>query len=169
MKDAGKAAATNVDRRDHCHMGIAAPPASPTVPELGTPKHTASRRFDGLVAILSAFFGAGLYLDGWAHVHGHVDQSFFTPWHAALYSGFLVVAAVLGGTALLFGCIQALPEKHQQIIYLRFYVDNSLEGIAAALGCSVGTVKSRLFRALDKLRTMNALRFANVERRVGIL
>jgi RNA polymerase sigma-70 factor (ECF subfamily) len=52
--------------------------------------------------------------------------------------------------------IQALPAKHQQVIYLRFYVDDSLEGIAAALGCSVGTVKSRLFHALDKLRKMNA-------------
>jgi RNA polymerase sigma-70 factor (ECF subfamily) len=54
-------------------------------------------------------------------------------------------------------CVQALPAKHQQVIYLRFYVDDSLEGIAAALGCSVGTVKSRLFHALDKLRKMNAL------------
>jgi RNA polymerase sigma-70 factor, ECF subfamily len=54
-------------------------------------------------------------------------------------------------------CIEALPAKHQQVIYLRFYVDDSLEGIAVALGCSVGTVKSRLFHALDKLRRMNAL------------
>ena len=53
-------------------------------------------------------------------------------------------------------CVQALPAKHQQVIYLRFYVDDSLEGIAAALGCSVGTVKSRLFHALDKLRKMDA-------------
>ncbi len=53
-------------------------------------------------------------------------------------------------------CVQALPANHQQVIYLRFYVDDSLEGIAAALGCSVGTVKSRLFHALDKLRKMNA-------------
>jgi RNA polymerase sigma-70 factor (ECF subfamily) len=53
-------------------------------------------------------------------------------------------------------CVQTLPAKHQQVIYLRFYVDDSLEGIAAALGCSVGTVKSRLFHALDKLRKMNA-------------
>ncbi|PYJ83803.1 MAG: hypothetical protein DME22_14930, partial [Verrucomicrobia bacterium] len=41
--------------------------------------------------------------------------------------------------ALVRDCVQALPTKHQQVIYLRFYVDNSLEGIAAALGCSVGT------------------------------
>jgi RNA polymerase sigma-70 factor (ECF subfamily) len=54
-------------------------------------------------------------------------------------------------------CIQALPAKQQQVIYLRFYADDSLEGIAAALDCSVGTVKSRLFHALDRLRGMNAL------------
>jgi RNA polymerase sigma-70 factor, ECF subfamily len=60
-------------------------------------------------------------------------------------------------TALVRSCIEALPAKQQQVIYLRFYVDDSLGGIAAALGCSVGTVKSRLFHALDKLRGMNAL------------
>jgi RNA polymerase sigma-70 factor (ECF subfamily) len=53
---------------------------------------------------------------------------------------------------LIMQSIRTLPQKYQEIIYLRFYVDNSLEGIAQALGCSVGTVKSRLFRALDKLR-----------------
>jgi RNA polymerase sigma-70 factor (ECF subfamily) len=53
-------------------------------------------------------------------------------------------------------CVQALPAKHQQVIYLRFYVDDSLESIAVVLGCSVGTVKSRLFHALEKLRKMNA-------------
>jgi RNA polymerase sigma-70 factor (ECF subfamily) len=54
-------------------------------------------------------------------------------------------------------CIAALPAKHQQVIHLRFYVDDSIEGIAAALGCSAGTVKSRLFHALEKLRRMNAM------------
>lgn len=42
-------------------------------------------------------------------------------------------------------CVQALPTKHQQVILLRFHSEDSIEGIAAALGCSVGTVKSRLF------------------------
>jgi RNA polymerase sigma-70 factor (ECF subfamily) len=64
--------------------------------------------------------------------------------------------------ALVRRCIQALPPKHQQVILLRFYVDDSLEGIAAALGCSVGTVKSRLFHALEKLRAMQAISVQSV-------
>jgi RNA polymerase sigma-70 factor (ECF subfamily) len=59
--------------------------------------------------------------------------------------------------ASLWECVQALPAKQRQIIYLRFYVDDSLDGIAAVLGCSVGTVKSRLFHALDRLRGMKAI------------
>jgi RNA polymerase sigma-70 factor (ECF subfamily) len=68
-------------------------------------------------------------------------------------------------------CVQALPAKHQQVIYLRFYVDDSLEGIAAALGCSVGTVKSRLFHALDKLRKMNdfSAQWSDFKTKGGIL
>jgi RNA polymerase sigma-70 factor (ECF subfamily) len=47
-----------------------------------------------------------------------------------------------------------LPEKHRQVILLRFFEDASLPDMAAVLGCSVGTVKSRLHHALDKLRKM---------------
>jgi len=73
--------------------------------------------------------------------------------------------------ALVRSCIEALPAKQQQVIHLRFYVDDSLGGIAAALGCSVGTVKSRLFHALDKLRGMNALseQRGNLREEVGLL
>jgi RNA polymerase sigma-70 factor (ECF subfamily) len=60
--------------------------------------------------------------------------------------------------ALVLACINELPPKYQQVIYLRFYVDHSLDGIAEALGCSVGTVKSQLFRALDKLRAMKVIK-----------
>lgn len=55
-------------------------------------------------------------------------------------------------------CLEKLPAKHRQVVYLRFYVDDSLEGIAGALGCSIGTVKSRLFNALDRLTRMNELK-----------
>jgi RNA polymerase sigma-70 factor (ECF subfamily) len=48
--------------------------------------------------------------------------------------------------------VAALPEKHQQVILLRFFEDASLPEIAAVLGCSVGTVKSRLHYGLEKLR-----------------
>lgn len=51
--------------------------------------------FDWLMVLLSLAFVGGLYLDGWAHNHGRVDQSFFTPWHAFLYVGFLLTAAAI--------------------------------------------------------------------------
>ncbi len=51
---------------------------------------------------------------------------------------------------LVRACLQALSPKHRQVIHLRFYMDDSLEDIASALGCSVGTVKSRLFHALER-------------------
>jgi len=51
-------------------------------------------------------------------------------------------------------CIDRLPEKHRQIILLRFYEEASLPDIAHILGCPVGTVKSRLHHALEKLRAI---------------
>lgn len=59
--------------------------------------------------------------------------------------------------AIILRCVDRLPKHHREVVYLRFYVDDSLEGIAAALGCSLGTVKSRLFNALDKLNAMPEL------------
>jgi len=54
-------------------------------------------------------------------------------------------------------CLESLPKKHRDVIFLRFYVNESLDGIATALNCSVGTVKSRLFHGLEKLRKMKGL------------
>ena len=51
-------------------------------------------------------------------------------------------------------CLELLPEKHRQVILLRFFEDASLPDMAAVLGCSVGTVKSRLHHAMEKLRKM---------------
>jgi RNA polymerase sigma-70 factor (ECF subfamily) len=57
--------------------------------------------------------------------------------------------------ALVRQCLEALPRKQQQVIYLRFFAGESLESIAGALGCSVGTVKSRLFYGMERLRRMH--------------
>ena len=48
-----------------------------------------------------------------------------------------------------------LPEEHRLVVELRFFTGATLDEIAAALGCPLGTVKSRLHHALTKLRQMN--------------
>ena len=55
---------------------------------------------DCQVVVLSAVFVGGLFLDGWAHAHGRVDQSFFTPWHAVFYAGYAAVASALVASLL---------------------------------------------------------------------
>lgn len=52
-------------------------------------------QFDGVMGALSFLWMGGLYLDGWAHGHGKVDKTFFTPWHAILYSAFALVTCCL--------------------------------------------------------------------------
>jgi hypothetical protein len=54
--------------------------------------------YDWTVVILSFWFLTGVYLDGWAHNHIPELESFFTPWHAVFYSGFLAVAGFLMAT-----------------------------------------------------------------------
>jgi RNA polymerase sigma-70 factor (ECF subfamily) len=59
--------------------------------------------------------------------------------------------------------LDALAEKHRQVVLLRFFEGASLGEMAAVLGCSEGTVKSRLHHALKNLRKMkNAVNLFNV-------
>lgn len=48
--------------------------------------------------------------------------------------------------------LAALPPGMRAVVVLRFYDDLSEADTAAALGCSVGNVKSQSSRALDRLR-----------------
>ncbi len=57
------------------------------------------QRADWIVAIFSLWMVAGLHLDAWAH-HTVGVESFFTPWHAVLYSGFAAVAAAIVGAVV---------------------------------------------------------------------
>ncbi|MCY4624384.1 MAG: sigma-70 family RNA polymerase sigma factor [Chloroflexi bacterium] len=50
------------------------------------------------------------------------------------------------------GALATLPEDQRQVVTLRFFSELSVSETAAALGVREGTVKSRLSRALDKLR-----------------
>ncbi len=62
----------------------------------GYPAH--SRWLDTLSVVTSGLFLLGLFLDGWAHNSIPSLESFFTPWHAVLYSGFFSVAILMGVT-----------------------------------------------------------------------
>jgi len=48
--------------------------------------------------------------------------------------------------------ISTLPEHQRRIVSMRFYGDMSLDEISSATGAPLGTVKSRLHRALAALR-----------------
>lgn len=53
---------------------------------------------------------------------------------------------------VLLDALATLPPKQRAAVVLRYWEDYSLEDTAAALGCSVGTVKSQSSRALASLR-----------------
>jgi hypothetical protein len=68
---------------------------SQAMPEVQTRQLIGGLKFDRVMGILSLLWVGGLYLDGWAHGHGKVDKTFFTPWHAILYSAFVITASCL--------------------------------------------------------------------------
>lgn len=50
--------------------------------------------------------------------------------------------------------VAGLPDRDREVIALRYFADLSEAETAAALECPVGTVKSRLARALGRLRAV---------------
>lgn len=53
---------------------------------------------------------------------------------------------------LVQAAVAALPDDHRVVVELRFFAGASLDEIATLVGCPLGTVKSRLHHALEKLR-----------------
>jgi hypothetical protein len=53
-------------------------------------------RRDLVTELLGLWLLLAVFLDGWAHLHLPGLETFFTPWHAALYSGMLATAAWTG-------------------------------------------------------------------------
>jgi RNA polymerase sigma-70 factor (ECF subfamily) len=52
----------------------------------------------------------------------------------------------------LWSAVQRLGFNDQQVVYLRFFLDMSVEETAQVMNVAPGTVKSRLHRALGRLR-----------------
>lgn len=53
---------------------------------------------------------------------------------------------------LVQAAVASLPDEHRVVVELRFFAGASLDEIATLVGCPLGTVKSRLHHALEKLR-----------------
>ncbi|HVF04357.1 MAG TPA: SigE family RNA polymerase sigma factor [Frankiaceae bacterium] len=57
----------------------------------------------------------------------------------------------------LYDVLRELPRRQRAVVVLRYFEDLTEADTAAALGCSVGTVKSQHARALAKLRASAAI------------
>jgi hypothetical protein len=58
-------------------------------------KAVSNLRFDWIMVVVSVWWLGGLFIDGWAHSNIPQLETFFTPWHAVFYSGYLAVAFTL--------------------------------------------------------------------------
>jgi len=89
---------------------------------LSSPREIAGRavpgiRFDGLITLFSLWMIGGAHLDAWAH-HRYDVETFFSPWHAFLYSGFLALTGALVGILVYNlrkgrGLSQAVPRGYE--------------------------------------------------------
>ena len=57
----------------------------------------------------------------------------------------------------LYAVLRELPRRQRAVVVLRYFEDLTEAETAAALGCSVGTVKSQASRALASMRSSTAL------------
>src|SRR5215510_16042270 len=78
----------------------------------------ASLRFELIFTLLSSWFVTGIFLDGWAHHHVATLETFFTPWHGVLYSGFLALSLFLSVTLIYYhrqgySWSQAMPAGYE--------------------------------------------------------
>ena len=73
-------------------------------------------------------------------------------------------AAALAGeqSQRLWQALGELEEQDQKLLYLRYFLDVSEEEAAAAIGRPAGTVKSRLHRALRRLRSLIEERYPDL-------
>ena len=56
---------------------------------------TTPQRFHWWITGAHLWIIAGLFLDGWHHIHGPDLETFFTPWHGLLYSGVGLAVVII--------------------------------------------------------------------------
>jgi RNA polymerase sigma-70 factor (ECF subfamily) len=66
------------------------------------------------------------------------------------------IAQIDAGAADLHLAVNQLSQADQEVIYLRYFIELTVDETAQALGVAPGTVKSRLARALQRLRPLLA-------------
>ena len=72
-----------------------------TAASVGPADVATPRDRDGLAVVFGLWLIVGLFVDGYAHnTRGEQLESFFTPWHGVLYSGFLASALWISWPAL---------------------------------------------------------------------
>lgn len=117
--------------------------------------HGGCRFFTWLCSILIHRHGSGLR-SRW-HRARRVLDSFTTTdgEHRASQIAAPELEATTGDEARwILENLRRLPLAQREVIQLRFFAGESLAGIATATGVPEGTVKSRLFHALNRLRAM---------------
>jgi RNA polymerase sigma-70 factor (sigma-E family) len=63
-------------------------------------------------------------------------------------------ATAVADRAVVFGLLAQLTSRQRRAVLLRYHADLTLDQIADALGCSVGTVKATLHQAVQRLRAI---------------
>ncbi|QOX64305.1 sigma-70 family RNA polymerase sigma factor [Anoxybacterium hadale] len=56
------------------------------------------------------------------------------------------------GNAILYECIQRLPDSDQELLVLHYFSNLQLKEIARMLGATPGSIKTRMFRARKNLK-----------------
>lgn len=95
-------------------------PRDRVLPTTAVPPVGGAARFDLIMAILSAIMILGLYIDGWSHMHLHLE-TYFSWWHAIFYAGFVVITLFVGltifqGTRKDIPLTQTLPRGYGSTI-----------------------------------------------------
>lgn len=97
-----------------------------------------------ITVLLTAWMTAGIFIDGWAHINLTSLETFFTPWHAVFYSGFLATAGWVVYQALRF---QSRPRA-----FARFAPDavpaGYLVGVLGVLLFGLGGVADMLWHTI---------------------